>query len=255
LRSNKVVDLARALQVAEYDPLLDRFIAEDDRVGRSYSQRRDALYDIACVLISRRIALRDLTPEALLHFSIESARYRSTVVKAGTPGRHRGRLVWDVLDVMGHFPPGAPHSLQACLNGATLTPAQLVDRHDLGNRGVRDLLVSYLSRRQPEVDYSTLSSLAYTLVAVFWKAVEQINPGQPDLRLGQDTFAQWRAGLNVCADGRVAVTPGMCSAWCAVSTWTCRAGRSNSPNGGHGGRRRARSRQPMCAGSEAANAA
>ncbi|WP_329474943.1 site-specific integrase [Kribbella sp. NBC_01484] len=203
LRSNKVVDLAHALQVAENDPLLDRFVAEVNRIGRSYSLRKAALYDVACMLLSQRIALRDVTPEALLHFSIDSARYRSAVVKAGTPGRHRGRLVWDVLHGMGHFPPGAPHSLQACLNGATLSAAELVDRHELRNRGVRDLLVDYLSRRQPEVDYTTLTGLAYNLAAVFWKAVVQINPGQRDLRLGQDTYAQWRAGLNVCADGRV----------------------------------------------------
>jgi len=104
---------------------------------------------------------------------------------------------------MGHFSPASPHSLQACLNRATLTPAQLVDRHGLANRGVRDLLVAYLARRQPDLDYSTLWGLAHNLTAVFWKAVEQINPNQPDLRLGQDTYAQWRAGLNVCADGRV----------------------------------------------------
>jgi len=154
-------------------------------------------------LISQRIALRDLTPEALLHYSIESARYRSTVVQASTPGRHRGRLAWELLFRMGQFPPSAPHSLRACLNGARLAPAQLVDRHSLVNPQVRGLLVAYLTRRETEVDYSTLCSLAYNLTAVFWRAIEQINPVQSDLRLGQDTYAQWRSGLNVCADGRV----------------------------------------------------
>lgn len=203
LRSNKVVSLFDAFRTAEQDPLLEQFVAELDRTGRSMVACRDALFDVACLLISQRVGLGDITPEALLHYAFESARHRSTQVRPGAPGRYRGRLVWDVLHAMGHFRPGAPHSLQACLNGARLTATQLVDRHDLANCDVRDLLIAYLERRGNDVDYSTLSGIAHNLVGVFWKAVEQINPRQRDLRLGEDTYAQWRAGLNVCGDGRV----------------------------------------------------
>ena len=43
-----------------------------------------------------------------------------------------------------------------------LTVEQLVDRHDLACRPVRDLLVDYLRERQPGIDYTTLTSLATT---------------------------------------------------------------------------------------------
>lgn len=50
---NNVSHLALALQVAEEDPLLDRYVEEVARAGRSVSAQREALFDVATVMTPR----------------------------------------------------------------------------------------------------------------------------------------------------------------------------------------------------------
>jgi hypothetical protein len=201
LRSNRVVNLPGTLQVAEGDPLLDRYFEAVAACGRSMTVRSRAVFDIGCVLVTQGIALVDLTPAALPHYSMESNRLRVTAGGRGEPGRFAGRLAWDVLHQMGHFAPGTPHSLQACLNTGQLSAAELVDRYGVRQPDVRQLLVDYLERRRPECDYSTWFALALRLAGLFWRAIEEINPGQGDLRIAEHVYEQWRAGLNTRIGG------------------------------------------------------
>jgi hypothetical protein len=78
----------------------------------------------------------------------------------------------------------------------------LVDRHQLRNREVRDLLVDYIRRRAVEVDYGTLDNLVRNLVRYFWKIVEEINPDQADLRLSEGIVQAWKERLLVRQDGK-----------------------------------------------------
>ncbi|MEV0804705.1 site-specific integrase [Kribbella sp. NPDC050281] len=158
-------------------------------------------------MLSQGIGLRDLTPESLLHYAIESARLGVTPRAVGNPNRLAGSAAWDVLHRMGHFGPGTPHALKACLNNGQRTAAELVDRHDVSNADIREVLIEYLERRRPECDYSSWAALSLRLVGQFWKQIELIDPHQKDLRLRTGTYEQWAAGLRVRADGRVRLRP------------------------------------------------
>ena len=54
--------------------------------------------------------------------------------------------------------------------------AQLVDRYALQCRPVRDLIVDYLTERQPAMDYTTLEGLSRILAFHFWKTLETAQP-------------------------------------------------------------------------------
>jgi hypothetical protein len=142
LRSNRILRLAETFRLVEGDELLDQFFEEVASSGRSATVRTAAVLDVTYALLSQGIGLRDLTPEASLHYAIESARLRVTPRAVGNPNRLAGGAAWDVLHRMGHFGPGTPHSLKVCLNSGQRTAAELVDRPgsaELGDRGTGTL--------------------------------------------------------------------------------------------------------------------
>jgi site-specific recombinase XerC len=207
LRSNRIFALAQTFRIAEADPRLDRYFDEVARCGRSATVQAHALFDLACVLVTQGIALRDLTPEALLHYSIESERHLVTIGAVGYRGRFAGRAAWDVLHQMRHFAPETPHSLQAGLNRGQLSAAELVDRHEINNADIRQVLIDYLERRRPECDYSSWFALSLRLAGLFWKQIEAIDPLQKDLRLPETTYHEWRERLNRRANGEARLRP------------------------------------------------
>ena len=76
------------------------------------------------------------------------------------------------------------------------SPAQLVDRYPITCRPIRDLLVAYLTERQPAIDYTTLVSLAYHLVRCFWFDLERHHPGIESLRLPREVTGAWKRRLR-----------------------------------------------------------
>jgi site-specific recombinase XerD len=78
----------------------------------------------------------------------------------------------------------------------------LVDRHQLRNRQIRDLLVDYIRRRSAEVDYATMENLVRSLAEYFWKIIEDASPGQADLHLSEQTVQAWKQRLLVRKDGK-----------------------------------------------------
>ncbi|WP_406732183.1 tyrosine-type recombinase/integrase [Streptomyces sp. NBC_01794] len=83
-----------------------------------------------------------------------------------------------------------------------LTCRELVDWHDLRHAGMRDLLVQYLERRSHDLDYSSLRTLANTLVRTFWKTIESVAPGQQDMRLPEETYQRWRTEIQTLDSGK-----------------------------------------------------
>ena len=79
---------------------------------------------------------------------------------------------------------------------------EMVDRYQVSNTEVRDLLIDYITRRAAGIDYTTTEALAQGLAGLFWSAIERINPVQRDLRLSQATYEQWKAEISVLPDGR-----------------------------------------------------
>lgn len=78
-----------------------------------------------------------------------------------------------------------------------LRPAELIDRYELRCQPVRDLLVDYLTERQPALDYTSLRTLARELGGLFWADLEHHHPGIDSLRLPKDVSDAWKARIAV----------------------------------------------------------
>lgn len=204
LRSNRFVSYEEVFRAAQDDPQLDAFFRAMANVSVSGRYKQHALFDVCAALTTQRIAFPDLTPGAFLHYAHET---RVSGLGRTDNTTYVGHTAWRVLREIGQFPPGTPPTLRAATRVPQLTPTELVDRFQLGNDGVRELLIRYLTRRSHTIDYVTLHGLTTVLCGTFWKAIERLEPEQADLRLGQDTYQRWREGLQLRKNGRPRTSP------------------------------------------------
>ncbi|MEU6192778.1 site-specific integrase [Streptomyces sp. NPDC047061] len=171
------------------DPLLEEFIGRLQRHPVSADGRKSAIRHLCRALTVYGIGLADLTPGALVH-------YANAHPGCGIAG------AWPLLRAMGVLPAWVPQTLQDARIRGRQSVDDLVDRHPVRNREIRDLLVDYIRRRAVEVDYGTLDNLVRNLVRYFWKIVEEINPDQSDLRLSEEIVQAWKERLLVRQDGK-----------------------------------------------------
>lgn len=116
---------------------------------------------------------------------------------AGSSGK-AVRLAYTWLRNRGQFPPDAPVTLNhVAVRTGQLRPAELIDRYELRCQPVRDLLVDYLTERQPTLDYTSLRTLARELGGLFWADLEHHHPGIDTLRLPKDVSDAWKARIAV----------------------------------------------------------
>ena len=201
-RSNQFLYYGRRFLVAQNDPLLDKFWEQVQTTTVNPVHHGTALFDVAVALTTQGIALADLTPAAFLHYAWECRRQGLVLGARGAGSRFPGHLAWQALHGMGHFPPQGPATLKAALLTGRLTVQEMVDRYPIRHAGVRELLIAYLQRRQPEVDYSTLDNLSRHLASHFWATIEKLAPDQADLRIDGELYRQWREQVAVRADGK-----------------------------------------------------
>jgi site-specific recombinase XerD len=201
-RSNTFLYYGQRFLSAQNDPLLDKFWAEVQDMPVHPVHHQSALFDVAVALTTQGIALADLTPAALLHYAWQCRRQGLVLGQRGAGSRFPGHLAWQVLHAMGHFPSGGPATLKAALLTGRLTVQELVDRYKIRHAGVRQLLIAYLERRKPELDYSTLDNLSRHLASHFWATIEQLVPDQPDLRIDAGLYQRWRDQVAIRADGK-----------------------------------------------------
>lgn len=121
-----------------------------------------------------------------------------------------GSLFYQWLRKLGIFPPDAPASLRFHTRRAgQITPAEMIDRYQVQSRPIRDLLVAYLTERQPSMDYTSLDGLSRTLASNFWANLERHHPGINSLRLTPEMATAWKDRVRVKVrrerqpDGRV----------------------------------------------------
>ncbi len=172
------------------DPLLNELCGRLEKQPVTTDRRKKAMLDVCVMLAVYGIDLADLTPEAVLHYAEQSPGFTATAT------------AWPVLYEMGQFPGWVPCTLQDARIQGQQPIEELVDRHQLRNGEIRDLLVDYIRRRSLEVDYSTLDNLVRSLIQYFWKVVEEIDPSQADLRLNEETVQEWKQRLLVRRDGK-----------------------------------------------------
>ena len=104
------------------------------------------------------------------------------------------------LDVPAHGPASTGVTTARSLLDPGVRPAdgrELVDRHQVQCRPVRDLFVGYLRERQPALDYNSLAKLAGDLVRLFWVDLEQHHPGIDSLQLTPEVASAWRQRISV----------------------------------------------------------
>jgi integrase len=161
-----------------------------DRLGSG--GRRLALHQIALIVAAKGDMVADITVGDCL----ELMELRDTLTAASTS---RGVAFYQVLHTIGVLPPDAPATLRMLSPalGGQLTPAELIDFYGLASRPVRNLLVDYLCERQAGIDHVTLRKLAHVLGGLFWKDLEDHNPGIDSLRLTPQVAAAWKQRLAV----------------------------------------------------------
>ncbi|MEU0941045.1 site-specific integrase, partial [Embleya sp. NPDC005971] len=79
--------------------------------------------------------------------------------------------------------------------GPQATPSQLVDRYHLQCRPVRDLIVAYLTERQPGLDFVSLEHLSAVLAKNFWADLERHHPGISSIDLPDAVRTDFKARL------------------------------------------------------------
>jgi len=201
-RSNTFLYYGRRFLAAQNDPLLEKFWTQVQATPVNPIHHGTALFDVAVALTTQGIALADLTPAALLHYAWQCRGQGLVLGARGAGSRFPGHLAWQALHATGHFPSHGPATLKAALLNGRLTVEELVDRHEIRHAGVRQLLIAYLERRKPELDYSTLDNLSRHLASNFWATIEQLAPDQPDLRIDAGLYQRWREQAANRADGK-----------------------------------------------------
>ena len=163
----------------------------------------------------RRLCEQD---EAITRESARDVLFRSAVIVAAKGGLLGDVIVGDVLEILD-----VEHGIRRRVDSAAATirmlreagilgadvptfreirslgqrtVEQLVDRHPITCRPMRDLFVDYLRERQPAIDYSTLVGLAYQLVGCFWADLERHHPGIDSLRLPREVAGAWKRRLR-----------------------------------------------------------
>ena len=157
-------------------------LCDGSAAGRT--MKAAALRRAATILAVKGGALRDITVGDCLELSV--------VIDGRSVRKNRGMGFYQLLHAMGVFGPDAPSTIRAFGGTGQLSPAQLIDRHDIACRPIRDLLVDYLQDRQPMIDYPTMQNLASSLGGLFWRDLERHHPGIDSLHLQPGVAAGWK---------------------------------------------------------------
>lgn len=207
-RRNSFHEYGQFFVAAQRDPLLEKFAVQVAASDMSWAHRREALFDVCCLLTVQGISLADLTPAALLHYGHDTRRARA-ILRPGKRDANRfaGPSAWNILHQMGHFPPDTPSTMRAALARGQLSIEQLVDRYPIRNQAVRQLFIDYFTRRSADTDYASISHMVLETAHHFWEKIERINPDQADLRIDPEVYTTWRHMISTREDGKNAGKP------------------------------------------------
>jgi len=82
------------------------------------------------------------------------------------------------------------------------TVEQLVDGFDVKNLEVRQAFVLYLKERAPALDFNSLRQLAYRLIKLFWRDIEERHPEVISLNIPAKVMEEWKRRLRVLPGGK-----------------------------------------------------
>src|SRR5262252_5268969 len=104
------------------------------------------------------------------------------------------------LKKAGVLPAAAPERLRVLRLDGCRSIEQIVDAYAIECRPVRDLLVEYLSERAPDLDHTSLRSIARNLCRLFWRDLELHHPGIDSLHLAPEVAQAWKERLAYIRD-------------------------------------------------------
>jgi len=134
-------------------------LCDGSAAGRT--MKAAALRRAATILAVKGGGLRDITVGDCLELSV--------VIDGRSVRKNRGMGFYQLLHTMGVFGPDAPSTIRAFGGTGQLSPAQLIDRHGIACRPIRDVLVDYLQDRQPMLDTRRCSTSRRSLGGLFWR--------------------------------------------------------------------------------------
>ena len=184
-------DLARAMAAGRDGQGLARLRTacdSDPGVAASAAARNHVVQRAAVVMAAKGGGLTDITLGDFLEL---------LDTEAGLHGAARAdsAACYRALRATGIFGPNAPERLRQLRTAGQRTPEELIDRHQLACRPIRDLLIDYLRERQPALDYGSLEQLARRL-GMFWADLERHHPGIDSLHLPAHVADGWKQRLR-----------------------------------------------------------
>jgi Phage integrase family len=155
--------------------------------------RSDALNKITWMVIRKGGLVSSITVGDCLELTaaLEKHHFRGS---AGRP------LFYALLKDTGVLPASAPSRLRALRIEGRRSVAQIVDGYGIECRPVRDLLVEYFTERAPELDHTSLRSVARNLCRLFWRDLEIHHPGIGSLQLSPQVAQAWKERLGYIRD-------------------------------------------------------
>jgi integrase len=153
------------------------------KTARTHTLRRAAV-----IMAAKGGMLADIEVGDLLELLDTEADVLGTA-RAGAAACYR------LLRQLGTFGPAAPTRLRELRTAGQRTPEEMIGRHNLACRPIRDLLVDYLRERQPGIDYGSLEELARKL-GMFWADLEAHHPGIDSLHLSAEVADGWKQRMR-----------------------------------------------------------
>jgi hypothetical protein len=155
--------------------------------------RSDAMNKLTWIVIRKGGLVGDITVGDCVELTgaLQEYHFRGS---AGRP------LFYALLKETGILPSGAPSRLRALRLKGRGTIEQIVDKYGIECQPVRDLIVEYLTERAPELDHTSLRSIARNLCRLFWRDLELHHPGIDSLRLAPDVAQAWKERLAQIRD-------------------------------------------------------
>ena len=150
--------------------------------------RSDALNKITWMVICKGGVVEDITAGDCIELTtaLQEHHFRGS---AGRP------LFYAVLKELGVLPVGAPPRLRAIRVDGRRSVEQIVDGYGIESQEIRDLLVEYFTERAPDLDHTSLRSIARNPCRLFWRDLEIHHPGIDSLRLAPDVAQAWKERL------------------------------------------------------------
>jgi hypothetical protein len=155
--------------------------------------RSDALNKLTWMVICKGGLVADITVGDCVELTtaLEEHHFRGS---AGRP------LFYALLKETGILPASAPLRLRALRIDGRRSIEQIIDKYGIECRPVRDLMVEYFTERGPDLDHTSLRSIARNLCRLFWRDLEIHHPGIDSLHLTPEAAQAWKERLAYIRD-------------------------------------------------------